>query len=62
MLAFADLTPGIIRCYEARARELKHPAPFNNPAVPRFEEGDDDDGDLMRVYEQERRRLQMRGR
>jgi phage terminase large subunit len=63
MLAFADLTPGIIRYYEARVRELDHEAaPFNNPAVPRFEEDDDDDGDLMQVYEQERRRLQMRGR
>jgi hypothetical protein len=51
MLAFADQTPGIMRYYEHKAEAA---AVGNPPSV----EGDDDElGDLMKIYLNERERL-----
>jgi phage terminase large subunit len=57
MLAFADRTPGIMRYYQdmAEAAELGY-RPLDNPP-PSVEGADDDPGDLMQIYLNERERL-----
>jgi hypothetical protein len=58
MLAFADRTPGILRYYQelAEAAALGNRPP-DNPPPPSVESDDDELGDLMKIYLDERERL-----
>jgi hypothetical protein len=58
MLAFADRTPGIMRYYQemAEAAAMGNRPP-DNPPPPSVEGDDDEPGDLMKIYLNERERL-----
>jgi hypothetical protein len=61
MLAFADRTPGIMRYYQRLAEAaVVGTHPLDNPPPPSVETDDDESGDLMKIYLQERERLEKR--